>query len=556
MSPPLQDHPAREIKPLLAVTDLRTAFRQGQDWVPAVAGVSFEIGHGESFALVGESGSGKSMTALSILRLLPQNGRILGGSVSLDGEDLFGLPEWAMSSIRGGRIGMIFQDPMTAFNPVLTIGQQIGESLTLHQNLRGERLRQRAMELLDQVGLPQPARHLREYPHQLSGGMRQRAMIAMALAGEPDLLIADEPTTALDVTLQAQVLELLADLRKQTGMALWLITHDFATVAEVADRVAVMRGGQLVETGAAANFFAGPRHPYSKSLLAAMPRLDACLHQPPPTSHLDPLPLMEVRDLQVHYPIKRGILQRTVDQVRAVDGVSFTLGRGETLALVGESGCGKSTLGRALLRLLPTAGGEVLLNGAIPAEHAARNRVPGISALQIVFQDPFSSMNPRMTVGKILEEGLLAQRQDMAADARADRLRGLLTAVGLPADAVFRYPHEFSGGQRQRLCIARSLAVEPKILICDEPTSALDVSVQAQVIELLRDLQKTQGISYLFISHDFAVVSELAHRVAVMQAGRIVEMGDVRDVLFQPRHDYTRQLLTAVPRLHQQAVNA
>jgi ABC-type microcin C transport system duplicated ATPase subunit YejF len=556
MAPPLQDHPAREVRPLLAVRDLRTAFRQGQDWVPAVAGVSFEIGHGESFALVGESGSGKSMTALSILRLLPLNGRILGGSVSLDGEDLFGLPEWAMSSIRGGRIGMIFQDPMTAFNPVLTIGQQIGESLTLHRNLRGERLRQRAMELLDQVGLPQPARHLREYPHQLSGGMRQRAMIAMALAGEPDLLIADEPTTALDVTLQAQVLELLADLRKQTGMALWLITHDFATVAEVADRVAVMRAGQLVETGAAADFFAGPRHPYSKSLLAAMPRLDACLHQPPPTNHPDPQPLLEVRDLQVHYPIKRGILQRTVDQVRAVDGVSFTLGRGETLALVGESGCGKSTLGKALLRLLPTAGGEVLLNGAIPAERAARNGVPGLAALQIVFQDPFSSMNPRMTVGKILEEGLLAQRPDMAADARADRVRGLLTAVGLPADAVLRYPHEFSGGQRQRLCIARSLAVEPKILICDEPTSALDVSVQAQVIELLRELQKTQGISYLFISHDFAVVSELAHRVAVMQAGRIVEMGDVRDVLFQPRHDYTRQLLAAVPRLHQQAVNA
>jgi peptide/nickel transport system ATP-binding protein len=556
MSPPLQDHPAREIRPLLAVTDLRTAFRQGQDWVPAVAGVSFEIGHGESFALVGESGSGKSMTALSVLRLLPQNGRILGGSVSLDGEDLFGLPEWAMSSIRGGRIGMIFQDPMTAFNPVLTIGQQIGESLTLHRKLRGERLRQRAMELLDQVGLPQPARHLREYPHQLSGGMRQRAMIAMALAGEPDLLIADEPTTALDVTLQAQVLELLADLRKQTGMALWLITHDFATVAEVADRVAVMRAGQLVETGAAADFFAGPRHPYSKSLLAAMPRLDACLHQPPPTSHLEPQPLLEVRDLQVHYPIKRGILQRTVDQVRAVDGVSFTLGRGETLALVGESGCGKSTLGKALLRLLPTAGGEVLLNGAIPAERVARNRLPGLAALQIVFQDPFSSMNPRMTVGKILEEGLLAQRPDMAAEARADRVRGLLTAVGLPADAVLRYPHEFSGGQRQRLCIARSLAIEPKILICDEPTSALDVSVQAQVIELLRELQKTQGISYLFISHDFAVVSELAHRVAVMQAGRIVEMGDVRDVLFRPRHDYTRQLLAAVPRLHQQAVNA
>ena len=553
---PQQDQHAREARPLLAVRDLRTAFRQGQEWVPAVAGVSFDIAQGECFALVGESGSGKSMTALSILRLLPQNGRILGGSVNLDGEDVFGLPEWAMSSIRGGRIGMIFQDPMTAFNPVLTIGQQIAESLTLHRNLRGERLWQRAMELLDQVGLPQPARHLREYPHQLSGGMRQRAMIAMALAGEPDLLIADEPTTALDVTLQAQILELLARLRKQTGMALWLITHDFATVAEVADRVAVMRNGQLVETGPASDFFAGPRHSYSKSLLAAMPRLDACLRQSPPIIQPDPLPLLEVRDLEVHYPIKHGILQRTVDHVRAVDGVSFSLERGETLALVGESGCGKSTLGKALLRLLPIAGGEVRLNDANLAEPAAGPRSPGLAAMQIVFQDPFSSMNPRMTVGKILEEGLLAQRPDLDAEARADRMRGLLTAVGLPGDAVVRYPHEFSGGQRQRLCIARSLAVEPRLLICDEPTSALDVSVQAQVIELLKELQKTQGVSYLFISHDFAVVSELAHRVAVMKAGRIVEMCDVREVLFQPRHDYTRQLLAAVPRLHQQSATA
>ena len=552
---PQQDHSAREAHPLLAVRNLRTAFRQGQEWVPAVAGVSFDIAQSECFALVGESGSGKSMTALSIMRLLPQNGRILGGSVNLGGEDVFGLPEWAMSSIRGGRIGMIFQDPMTAFNPVLTIGQQIAESLTLHRNLRGERLRQRAMELLDQVGLPQPARHLREYPHQLSGGMRQRAMIAMALAGEPDLLIADEPTTALDVTLQAQILELLARLRKQTGMALWLITHDFATVAEVADRVAVMRTGQLVETGPAGDFFAGPRHPYSKSLLAAMPRLDACLRQSPPIIPPDPLPLLEVRDLKVHYPIKRGILQRTVDHVRAVDGVSFSLERGETLALVGESGCGKSTLGKALLRLLPTAGGEVLLNGASLAKRAGP-RSTGLAAMQIVFQDPFSSMNPRMTVGKILEEGLLAQRPDLEPNARADRVRELLTAVGLPEDAVVRYPHEFSGGQRQRLCIARSLAVEPRVLICDEPTSALDVSVQAQVIELLKKLQTTQGVSYLFISHDFAVVSELAHRVAVMKSGKIIEMGDVREVLFQPRQDYTRQLLAAVPRLHQQSLGA
>ncbi len=544
--------PRPETPPLLKVEDLRVAFRQGADWVPAVDGVSFEIAKGESFALVGESGSGKSVSALSVLRLLPQNGRILGGRVMLNEVDVFALPELAMGSIRGGKIGIVFQDPMTSLNPVLTIGRQIGESLALHRGLKGAALRRRAMELLDQVGLPNPARHLEEYPHQLSGGMRQRAMIAMALAGEPELLIADEPTTALDVTLQAQILELLRRLRKETGMALWLITHDFGTVADVADRVAVMRLGVLVETSGP-EFFDGPRHAYSRELLAAMPRLDACLQREsrvPGDASPGVPPLLEVRDFRVYYPIKRGIFQRTVDQVRAVDGVSFQLERGETLALVGESGCGKTTLGKALLNLIPSAGGEVLLDGAEISGLRGGARHQGQAAMQIVFQDPYSSMNPRMVVGTILEEGLRAQRPGMAADERRKRVEALLLAVGLPVAARGRYPHEFSGGQRQRLCIARALAVEPRLLICDEPTSALDVSVQAQVLGLLRELQDRHGLSYLFITHDLAVVSELADRVAVMHSGRIVELGPTRQVLLRPENAYTRHLLAALPKLH------
>ena len=533
---------------LLSIRDLRVGFRQGQDMTTAVDGVSLEIAPGESFALVGESGSGKSVTALSVLRLLPQNGRILGGHVRLDSLNLLGLPEGAMGSIRGGRIGMIFQDPMTALNPVLTIGAQIREGLMLHRGLRGSRLTSRALELLDQVGLPHPARHLEQYPHQLSGGMRQRAMIAMALAGEPDLLIADEPTTALDVSLQAQVLELLSRLRRETGMALWLITHDFGMVAEVADRVAVMRSGKLVETSGR-EFFAGPRHPYSRELLSAMPRLEACLRRESaaPQAPGNIPPLLEVRDFRVWYPVRRGIFQRTVDHVRAVDGVSLRLEAGETLALVGESGCGKTTLGKALLRLIPATGGEVLLEGR---NLFAQARDPGRVGLQIVFQDPYSSMNPRWVVGEILEEGLRTQRPDLSTGERRERVEALLMAVGLPVSARQRYPHEFSGGQRQRICIARALAVEPRVLVCDEPTSALDVSVQAQVIRLLRELQDRHGLSYLFITHDLAVVSELASRVAVMQSGKVVETGPVRQVLFAPASEHTRHLLASLPALH------
>ena len=545
---------------LFAVSDLRVAFKQGTEWTPAVKGISFHINKGESFALVGESGSGKSVTALSVLRLLPRNGRILGGSARLDGTDLFELPEYRMGKIRGGRIGIVFQDPMSSLNPVMTIGRQIGEVLALQRGLKSKALKSGALELLDLVGLPKPARHYGEYPHQLSGGMRQRAMIAMALAGEPDVLIADEPTTALDVTLQAQILELLKRLQRETGMALWLITHDFGVVAELAERVAVMRAGRIVEQNGQ-EFFRGPSHPYSRELLAAMPRLDACLHpsRGPLRSSGAGMesehgtrrrPLLEVQDFKVHYPIKKGLFQRTVDHVRAVDGVSFSLAKGETLALVGESGCGKTTLGKGLLNLIETSGGLVSFNGEEITGLKGEARRRRYAEMQIVFQDPYSSMNPRMVVGDIVGEGLRAQHPELSETDRRERVEALLLSVGLPPAARLRYPHEFSGGQRQRLCIARALAVEPKLIVCDEPTSALDVSVQAQILRLLRDLRRERELSYLFITHDLAVVGELADRVAVMFQGKIVEMGETRQVLLEPAHAYTRRLLAAVPKLH------
>jgi peptide/nickel transport system ATP-binding protein len=534
--------------PLLTASNLRVAFRQGADFHPAVDGISFHIDRGESFALVGESGSGKSVTALSVLRLLPQNGRILGGEVRLAGEDLFALPEFAMGAIRGRRIGIVFQDPMSSLNPVLPLGRQIGEVLSLQRGFRGAALKARALELLDQVGLPEPARHLGEYPHQLSGGMRQRAMIAMALAGEPDLLIADEPTTALDVTLQAQILELLKRLQRETGMALWLITHDFGIVAELCDRVAVMRSGKIVEQSGR-NFFQRQEHPYSRELLAAMPRLDACLAREDGPADPPTTPLLEVSDFKVHYPIKKGLFQRTVDHVRAVDGVSFSLDQGETLALVGESGCGKTTLGKGLLNLIASSGGRVRFDGTDITGLAGEARRKRCAEMQIVFQDPYSSMNPRMVVGDIIEEGLRAQHSAVNAAERRERVEDLLRSVGLPAEARLRYPHEFSGGQRQRICIARALAVEPRLIVCDEPTSALDVSVQAQILRLLRELRERRGLSYLFITHDLAVVAELAHRVAVMHRGQIVELGETRQILFEPAHPYTRRLLAAVPKL-------
>ena len=537
--------------PLLSVRDLRVRFCQGDGEVTAVAGVSFEIQRGECFALVGESGSGKSVTALSVMRLLLRQGTSLLGDVLLDGVDLFSLPEQEMETFRGGRIGMVFQDPMTSLNPVLSIGYQLGEVIARHQGLHGEQQRLEAISWLDQVGLPDPPEQLKAFPHQLSGGMRQRVMIAMALAGLPDLLIADEPTTALDVTLQAQILELLKRLQRERGMALWLITHDFGAVFDLADRIAVMHQGVLVET-AGRTFFDGPIHPYSQALLEAMPRLDACLERPLSeyiASKEEGEALLSVRDVTVQYDAQRGLFSRPKPRPPAVDGVSFTIRPGETLALVGASGCGKTSLGKALLELVPMVKGEVLMAGYPLSGGGRRIQREARGMLQMVFQDPFASMNPRMVVGDILEEGLRALKPFMGPSERSDRIDSLLNAVGLEVSALGRYPHEFSGGQRQRLCIARALAVEPKILICDEPTSALDVSVQAQVMDLLKSLQQRFGHSYLFITHDLGVVSALADRVAVMHAGRLVEMGPVNEVLFKPQSPHTQRLLDALPAL-------
>jgi peptide/nickel transport system ATP-binding protein len=528
------------MKPLLDVQNLSVAFNRRQKVVDRI---SFSINPGETFALVGESGSGKSITALSVLRLLPDSARMEADSITLNGDNLLGHSELELCKIRGRRIGLIFQDPMSSLNPVMTVGSQIAEVIESHFSLPKAAVRERALELMRQVEIPNPEQRINDYPHQFSGGQRQRVMIAIALAGRPDLLIADEPTTALDVTIQAQILALLKNIQQQTGMALWLISHDLALVSTLADRVAVMQQGRIVETGALPEFFAQPRHPYTRKLLQALPSLQSCLaHQP-----REAPPLLKVEDFRCYYPIRKGLFKRVVDHVRAVDGVSFTIPQGKTLALVGESGCGKTTLGKALLNLIPGGTGQVHLDGVdlgqLKGEVLRRKRAD----MQIVFQDPFSSMNPRMLVGDIVAEGIRALHPGTGADARREQVRQLLEQVGLPADAAERYPHEFSGGQRQRICIARALAVNPKLIVCDEPTSALDVSVQAQIIELLKTLQREKNVSYLFITHDLAVVAEIADEVAVMYRGRIVEHGDVKQVLTAPRHDYTRKLLAAAP---------
>ncbi|MBS1190460.1 MAG: Oligopeptide/dipeptide transporter, ATP-binding protein, C-terminal [Rhodocyclaceae bacterium] len=597
--------------PLLRVTDLRLGFAAGRQTLLAVDGISFEVGAGETFALLGESGCGKSATAQGIMRLLPAAGRIVGGSVELAGRELLSLPEADMRSVRGARMAMIFQEPATSLNPVLTVGQQIGEVLARHRHLTGEPARQRMLELLRQVGIADPDRRLTEYPFQLSGGMKQRVMIAIALAGEPDLLIADEPTTALDVTVQAQILDLLVRLQTERGMGMLLITHDLGVVARVAHRVGVMYAGELVEVAPREAFFTNPRHPYTRALFAALPEVsrrggalttipgqvpsldhmpagcrfaDRCRyvtplsrdHSPPwrmlsdghkvrcfyeggmaeeaphgetvlPPLAADTAPILDVRDLKVHFPIRRGILQRTVGHVKAVDGVSLSLSPGRTLALVGESGCGKTTVGKAILQLIQPTGGQVKLNGSELVGMPA-GRLQGMRRhLQMVFQDPFASLNPRLRVGEIIAEGMAALGVVAGGRERAAAVAILLEQVGLPAEAVGRYPHEFSGGQRQRIAIARALAVQPEVLVCDEPTSALDVSVQAQILNLLKSLQESLGVAYLFITHNFAVVEYLAHEVAVMYLGRIVERGSADEVLRSPKHPYTRALLSAVP---------
>jgi len=609
--------------PLLEVRELSTWLDSGSEVIRAVDRVSFSVGRGETFALLGESGCGKSMTALSLMRLLPDAGRIVGGKALLDGTDLLGLSELAMRGVRGRRMAMIFQEPGTSLNPVLTVGAQIEEVLVRHTDLQGSAVRDRARELLESVGIPDAARRLGEFPFQLSGGMKQRVMIAVALACGPSLLVADEPTTALDVTIQAQVLELLRQLQRNSGMSVLLITHDLAVVSEMAHYVGVMYAGEIVEMAPREAFFRDAAHPYSRKLFQAVPGAqgrnrplavipgvvpplstafvgcrfaDRCEHawglcrgEEPPlidigdgrrvrchlygegkqrargdntsssalttdAALMDPecTPLLTVTDLRVHFPIRKGLFKQVVGSVKAVDGVTLDIPSHRTLALVGESGCGKTTVGKGILQLIPTTSGNVTFEGhdlgsLTPGKLRARRK-----DFQIIFQDPYSSLNPRMRVLDIVEEGMAALGVGgHTAAARQSRVNELLGQVGLSPEMKHRYPHEFSGGQRQRIAIARALAVEPKLIICDEPTSALDVSVQAQILNLLKELQQKFGLAYLFITHNISVVEFLAHEVAVMYLGRIVERGTVREVLETPRHPYTKALLSAVPTIEQ-----
>lgn len=534
---------------LLEVRNLRTCFGEGRYALNAVDDISFCIERDQTMVLLGESGSGKSVTALSIMRLLPAAAQIRQGEVLLDGQDLLRLSERRMRDIRGRRIAMIFQEPQSSLNPVLTAGQQIGETLYRHQGLRGRTQRDRVIELLDAVGIPEPEQRCDNYPHQFSGGMKQRIMIAMALAGRPELLIADEPTTALDVTIQARILDLLRDLQREVGMGILFITHDIGVAAQMANHVAVMRNGIIVESNDREPFFARPKHPYTLQLFHALPsrerRQREARESRPDTAAK---PLLEVNDLKVHFPIRKGIFKRVIGHVRAVDGVSIRIHAGETVAMVGESGSGKTTLGKGILQLERPTDGRVLFDGIELTELQGRALRKYRSDIQVVFQDPYASMNPRMLISDIIEEGMLAQRIGGNREQRLARIDELLQQVDLSPEHKHRYPHEFSGGQRQRICIARALAVDPKLIICDEPTSALDVSVQAQILDLLKALQARLGLAYLFITHNIAVVEYLAHYVAVMYQGQVVEQGPVDEVLLQPQHDYTRKLLEAVPR--------
>ncbi|MET0439555.1 MAG: ABC transporter ATP-binding protein [Devosia sp.] len=519
--------------PLLSVRDLTIRFGAFE----AAKKVSFDIAPGETLALVGESGSGKSVTALSILKLLPPSAT-LEGTVMLGTQNLVAASVNELRAVRGNDVGMIFQEPMSSLNPVHTVGKQIAEILATHQGLRQTAARKRTLELLAEVGIPDPSSRIDDYPHQLSGGQRQRVMIAMALANNPKLLIADEPTTALDVTVQAQILALLKKLQRQHGMAMLFITHDLTIVRKIADRVSVMTQGEIVESGPTAEIFANPRHAYTQKLLAAAPRGAPVL--PKSASPI----LVETKDLKVWFPIKRGLLRRTVGHIRAVDGVDIAIHRGETLGVVGESGSGKSSLGYALLRLIPSDGKIVVLGQDI-AGRSGRAMRPMRKHMQIVFQDPFGSLSPRMSVGEIVEEGLKVHTPRLTVAEREARVVAVLNEVGLDPKAANRYPHEFSGGQRQRIAIARALVLEPDFLVLDEPTSALDISIQAQVIDLLRDVQRRRDLTYLFISHDLRVVKALAHSVVVMRNGKIVEAGPAAAIFARPRDPYTRQLMAA-----------
>ena len=524
---------------LINVRDLQVAFRSGQTTSTAVKGVSFTINRGETVALVGESGSGKSVTALSLLRLLSYPAASHPtGEIFFEGRDLLKIPESQMREIRGARISIIFQEPMTSLNPLHTIEKQVGEIMKEHHGATVANARTRVLDLLTKVGIQNPEQRLDAYPHQLSGGQRQRVMIAMALANEPDLLIADEPTTALDVTIQAQILELLKRLQRELGMAMLLITHDLGIVRKMADRVNVMNKGLIVETGPVEAIFTNPQHAYTRHLLGAEPKGQ------PPASNPDAPVVLETTNLKVWFPIKRGLLRKTVDHVKAVDGLSLKLKAGETLGVVGESGSGKTTLGLAILRLTASQGPIAYMGKRIDGLLSKEMR-PLRREMQVVFQDPYGSLSPRLSVSQIIEEGLLIQAPAMDFDERRRRVSQALAEVGLDPQTQDRYPHEFSGGQRQRIAIARAMVLEPKFVMLDEPTSALDMSVQAQIVDLLRELQRKHDLAYLFISHDLRVVRALCNDIIVMRNGRVVEEGAAAEIFERPKEDYTKALLAA-----------
>jgi len=599
-----------ETTPLIDIQNLRTYFHTEQEVVRAVEDLSLSIREGYTLGLVGESGSGKSVTSLSIMRLLPDvSARIESGRITFGGRDLLQLPKSEMHQVRGAEISMIFQEPGTSLNPVYRVGAQVVEAIVLHQDVSKREARKRAIALFDEVGIPEPERRIDSFPHEMSGGQKQRVMIAMALSCNPKLLIADEPTTALDVTIQAQILDLIRKLRDERGMAVLFITHDLGVIAEIADEVAVMFRGELVEHNTIEEIFNNPQHPYTQGLLACRPKLDSHMKRLPtvsdfmqvtetadgtlniqatelsqprldeltnrgrgrllhPRSQLerighpwnaddhDPdtrvveenmLPILKVRDLKVYYPIRQGILMRTVGHVKAVDGISFDIYPGQTLGLVGESGCGKTTTGRAILRLIP------LTSGTVSYQQQDLSRIRGFDLrnirrqVQIIFQDPYNSLNPRLTVRSVLTEAMAVHKIGSSRRDRVQRAASLLEEVGLETDHLSRYPHEFSGGQRQRICVARALAVEPKFVICDESVSALDVSVQAQVLNLLKELQEERDLTYIFISHDLSVVKFMSDMMAVMDEGRIVEFGPSETIYSQPQHAYTQRLIEAIP---------
>lgn len=554
-------------QPLLSVKDLRVEFPSRRGVLTAIDGISFDLREGEVLGVVGESGAGKSLTGTAVIGLLEPPGRIAGGEIRLKGERIDNLPPAAMRKLRGKRIGMVFQDPLTSLNPLFTIGDQISEAIRCHSDVSKASARLEAIRLLEKVRIPSAASRFDEYPHRFSGGMRQRAMIAMALAAKPKLLIADEPTTALDVTIQGQILDLIKTLQEEEGTSVLFITHDMGVVAEIADRTVVMFRGEQIETGRTADIFHDSTEPYTRALLSAVPVLGSmagstlparfaitdtvtgAVEPPkdlPDTVARDAAPVLEVRNLTKQFDIYSGFFARPAGRVHAVGDVSFKLHAGETLSLVGESGCGKSTTGRAIMRLIEPTSGSVLINGENVLAFDRKEMRSLRRSVQMIFQDPFASLNPRMTVGEAVAEPYLEHKLGTKAEAR-EMTAAMLEKVGLSPDMARRYPHEFSGGQRQRICIARALALEPKIIIADESVSALDVSIKAQVINLMLDLQESMGIAFLFISHDMAVVERVSHRVAVMYLGQIVEIGPRASIFSSPQHPYTRKLMEAVP---------